>query len=63
MNSGREMEIAVQESLNDIIKQLNQSDPYVIPVSLLTGLCEMMEDGSTDMLKDMFESCFPLWIK
>ena len=64
MNSGREMEIAVKESLSEVIKQLNQSDPYVIPVSLLTGLCEMMEDsGSTEMLTDMFETCFPMWIK
>ena len=60
MNSGRDMEIAVKESLKEVIKQLDQNDPYNIPVSLLSGLCDMIEESeSDDILDDMFEKCFP----
>lgn len=36
----------------------------MIPVSLLIGLCEMIEDTNmTSMLSGMYEMCFPTWLR
>ena len=42
---------------------MRQQDPTAIPVSLLIGLYELVEDTeNTNMLTGMYEMCFPVWL-
>ena len=65
MKAGREMELQVQEVLkNEVINKMKQQDPTVIPVSLLVGLCELVEDTElSSLLSGMYEMCFPVWLR
>lgn len=66
MQSGRELEDLITEILtNEVINQMKQPDPTVIPVSLLKGLNELVEESeNSDMLTGMFDNnSFSQWMR
>jgi len=65
MKSGRQMEIQVMNFLKiEVINRMKQQDPTVIPVSLLKGLHELIEDTEKpDLVTGMFDSSFPQWLR
>lgn len=65
MKSGRDMETEVVKILEEeVIKKMKQTDPTVIPVSLLIGLYDLVEDTEmSSMLTGMYEMCFPVWLR
>ena len=65
MNSAEEMEPRIIELIKkDVINKMIQNNPESIPVSLLEGLQELVGDtGKSEILKGLFENCFPSWIR
>ena len=65
MKSGREMESIVLAVLQkEVINKFNPNDPISIPVSLLIGLNQLVEEtGCVSMLDDLYLKCFPNWMK
>ena len=65
MKSGREMEeLVVQFLKNQVINKMKQHDPTVIPVTLLKGLYELIEDSEIhSLLNGMYDTSFPLWLR
>lgn len=65
MNSGKEMETQVMHYLKiEVISKMKQHDPTAIPVGLLRGLHELIEDSSQrSLLSGLYESSFPQWLR
>ena len=65
MKSGRDLEAQILAILKDeVINKMKQPDPKAIPVSLLVGLYELVEDtGEDSMLTGMYETSFPAWLR
>lgn len=65
MKSGREMKYQIENVIRiEVINKMKQFDPTVIPVSLLVGLHEMIEEtGAYSMLTGMYDLCFPIWLR
>lgn len=65
MKAGREMESAVLNVLEkEVISRLSPTDPTSIPVSLLLGLYDLVEETKiVSMLDSLYAKCFPSWIK
>lgn len=64
MKSGSDMEDQVIFVLkNEVICKMNQVDPTEIPVQLLQGLYELVDDSKKpDLLYGMFDN-FPQWLR
>lgn len=65
MKSGREIESQVINYLKiEVINKMNQNDPRVIPVSLLKGLFNLInETGMSNLLTGMYQTSFPKWLR
>ena len=66
MKSGRELENNVIEVLSlEVIKLMEmQKNPKNIPVTLLNGLYNLVEDTEeTEMLGGLYKESFPFWLK
>ena len=65
MKSGKELEAYVISVMQErVINTLTGPDPYDIPVALLQGLHELIEETEdSEMLTPMFDNNFPTWIK
>ena len=54
----------MEQLRKEVIRKLDQRNPEDIPVPLLIGLCELVEKShQTELLRDLFESCFPNWLR
>jgi GGDEF domain-containing protein len=65
MKSGRDMKEQIENVIRiEVINKMKQFDPTVIPVSLLVGLYEMIEEtDASSMLTGMYDLCFPIWLR
>lgn len=65
MQSGKEMEAKIITVLkNEVINKMKQTDPTVIPVSLLLGLNDLIEETeNSNLLSGMYDTCFPVWLR
>ena len=65
MKSGRDMEEQVQSILRtEVIEKMKVNDPHKIPVTLLQGLYQLIEDTEdSEMLQSMFDVNFPTWLR
>ena len=65
MTSGKELEAYVISIMQErVINTLKGAEPYSIPVALLQGLHQLIEETEdSEMLTPMFDSCFSTWIR
>ena len=64
MLAGKELNDQVMEQLQkEVIQKLDKRNPEDIPVSLLEGLYELVQKSDqTELLRSLFETCFPNWL-
>lgn len=65
MNSGREMAEVITDVLKvEVITRMRGEDLQSIPVSIIKGLHELVEDTkNAEVLEDLLDTAFPKWLR
>lgn len=65
VQSGRDMETQVIQVIKqEVITRMKQRDPTTIPVSLIQGLNQLIDETeNSSMLTGLYDMCFPVWLR